>query len=69
MVAVLWKVLVDQHHLGKRSDTRWKNEAWTAAQEAVQSLYDSGNEHRISIEKIKGKVDSVRARVYCNTKF
>ena len=59
MVAVLWKVLVEQHHLGKRSDTRWKNEAWTAAQEAIQCVYEGGNEHRISVEKIKGKVDAV----------
>jgi hypothetical protein len=29
MTAVLWKVLVEQHHLGKRADTGWKMEAWT----------------------------------------
>ena len=64
MVAVLWKVLVEQHHLGKRSDTGWKNEAWTAAQEAIQCMYKGGNEHRISVEKIKGKVDAIYTSFY-----
>jgi hypothetical protein len=55
---------VEQHHLGKRPDTRWKNEAWIATQEAVQSLYEGGNEHRVSIEKIKAQVDTLCASLY-----
>ena len=57
MTAVLWKVLVEQHHLGKRVDTGWKMEAWTVAQDAVQEVY-TGEDH-IGIEKIKAKVDYV----------
>jgi Myb/SANT-like DNA-binding domain len=63
MTAILWKVLVEQHHLGKRADTGWKMEAWIVARDAVQEVYTGGEEH-IGIEKIKAKVDYVCVNLY-----
>ena len=39
MMLTFLRVLEEQDNLGKRSDTRWKPEAWNECRDVVQQVY------------------------------
>lgn len=58
MITIFLQLLEEQHDLGKRSDTRFKPEAWNIFRERIQSEYKGTG--YIKIEKIRSKLDYVR---------
>ena len=58
MIAIFLRLLKVQHDLGKRSDTRFKAEAWNIFHEGIQSEYTETG--YIKIEKVRSKLNYVR---------
>jgi Myb/SANT-like DNA-binding domain len=60
MHVVFWKVLVEQHHLGKRvQPAGWKIEAWIAVTAALQAM--DGQLYRIDYKKVKNHITQFQA--------
>ena len=57
MEAILFHTLLEQVDLGKRADSGFKKEAWVACCNAIEGAI----KQPITIEKCKGKVDTMKA--------